>query len=171
MPDARLYPLRDDMLEILPKGGVCAEVGTLGGEFSRRIAAVCQPDEFHLIDIDFTPLQEDKIRAVLTGNLHKHQGDSAATLRGFPAHFFDWLYIDALHTYEAVVGDLAAAHPTLKPGGYMMCNDYTNFDSTSASPYGVAKAVNEFILAENYEVVGLALQGCGFYDMLIRKPA
>jgi predicted O-methyltransferase YrrM len=171
MTNARLWPIRHEMLAALPKGGRCAEVGTYRGIFSKHIAATCQPDEYHLFDIDFEPLDEEAIRAAFAGALHKHLGDSAANLRKFPAGYFDWLYIDADHSYAGVVNDLAAAHSVLKPGGYLMLNDYTNWDPTSAHPYGVAKAANEFILAENYEVVGLALDSRGFHDFLIRKPA
>jgi SAM-dependent methyltransferase len=171
MSEARLYPARDSMLPLLPTGGCCAEVGTWRGDFSRRIASVCRPDDFHLFDIDFGPLQEEPIRAAFEGRLHKHLGDSPANLGRFPAASFDWLYIDGLHTYEGVVRDLAAAHAVLKPGGYLMCNDYTNWDPSSSAPYGVARAVNELILAEDYRIVGLALEPAGFYDILIRKPA
>lgn len=169
--NARLYPMRDDMLPLLPRGGRCAEVGTLRGDFSHRIAAVSQPDEFHLFDIDFGPLREDRIRAAFNGEIHKHLGDSSENLARFPADYFDWVYIDALHTYDGVARDLAAAHMALKPGGYMMCNDYTNWDPIQSQPCGLAKAVNELCLRENYEVVGLALEGLGFHDILIRKPA
>lgn len=171
MPNARLYPIRDEMLEALPPGGRCAEVGTWRGTFSERIAATCRPEEFHLFDIDFEPLREDRIRAAFAGTLHKHLGDSVENLGRFAAGYFDWIYIDGDHTYPGVVRDLAAAHGVLKPGGYIMCNDYTNWDPTSAHPYGVAKAVNEFCLAKNYEVLGLALDTRGFHDILIRKPA
>ena len=171
MPDARLFPVRQDMLVLLPRGGRVAEVGTWRGDFSKRIAAVCSPDEFHLFDIDFGPLDEAGIAAAFDGSLHKHLGDSADNLRKMAPNYFDWLYIDGLHTYEQVTRDLAAAHVVLKPGGNLMCNDYTNWDCSSAQPYGVAKAVNELVLAFNYEVVGLALEPSGFHDLLIRKPA
>jgi hypothetical protein len=171
MPNAKLYSARAAMLHALPKGGKVAEVGTWRGDFSKKIAEVCQPAEFHLIDIDFSPLDENGVRSLLAGGvLHKHQGDSSKILVQFPELYFDWLYVDGDHTYEGVRNDLAAAHSRLKPGGYLMCNDYTNWDLTSAQPYGVAKAVNELCLSHNYEVYGLALEGAGYHDILLRKP-
>ncbi len=171
MPNAKLYPNRAAMLHALPKGMKVAEVGTWRGDFSKHIAEVCQPMEFHLIDIDFSPLDENGVSSLMSGGVvHKHEGDSSQILIRFPEQYFDWLYIDGDHTYEGVRKDLAAAHSRVKAGGYLMCNDYTNWDLTSAQPYGVAKAVNELCLAHRYEVCGLALQGAGYHDILLRKP-
>jgi ubiquinone/menaquinone biosynthesis C-methylase UbiE len=158
------------MLYGLPKGGVVAEVGTWRGGFSERIATICQPDMFHLFDIDFSPLNEAPIRAATKGRVEKHEGDSAVALAAFPADHFDWMYIDGDHTYDGVVKDLTAAHRVLKPGGHLMCNDYTNWDCGSAQPYGVAKAVNELCLRHDYTVEGFAFHGTGYPDILIRKP-
>ena len=80
------------------------------------------------------------------------------------------IYVDADHSYASVAKDIAAAHRALKPGGLMMCNDYTNWCSPSVSPYGVARAVNEFVNREGYDCIGLALHPAGLYDILLRKP-
>jgi len=162
LTNARVYANRHRMLEVLPKGATVAEVGTYKGEFSRAIALTCKPMKFHLIDIDFSPLGEIPIP------VEKHQGDSATILGTFPPAYFDWLYIDADHSYDSVSKDLRAAHRVLKPGGYLMCNDYAIW--CMGTPYGVARAVNELVIDEGYAVEGLALdRGCMF-DMLIRKP-
>ena len=171
MPNAKLYPDRETMLHALPKGGQVAEVGTWRGDFSKRIAAICRPEKFHLIDIDFAPLDERGIIERMTGNLSKHEGDSSTILRSFPASSFDWIYIDGDHSYPGARKDLLAADEVLKPAGYLMCNDYTNSDVYSAQPYGVARAVNELCLSCGYEVTGLALHGAGYHDILLRKPA
>ena len=42
----------------------------------------------------------------------------------FPAQHFDWLYIDALHTFEAVLSDLRAWWPRLRDGGLLSGDDY-----------------------------------------------
>lgn len=165
LSDARLYPDREAMLHALPKGGTVGEVGVWKGDFSRAIARICGPERFHLIDLNFAPFQP------VTGPVKKHQGDSSTILAGFPAATFDWLYIDGNHSYAGVTKDLAAAHRAIKPGGYLMCNDYTNWCSPSVTPYGVAKAVNELVIREGYSVEGLALHPAGLPDILIRKPA
>lgn len=159
---ARLYADRVAMLDALPKGGVVAEVGTWRGDFSRRIIEKCRPDAFHLIDMDFAPLDP-----AIEGE--RHEGDSSTILRSFPTASFDWIYIDGDHSYEGARKDLEAAHVALKPGGYLMCNDYTNWCSLAVQPYGVARAVNEFVIREKYKVRGLALETAGNHDILLQK--
>jgi hypothetical protein len=171
MPDARLYPNREEMLKALPRGGRVAEVGTYRGAFAQRIAAACAPDELHLVDVDLSVLDRAPVRAAFEGRLIEHEGDSAAMLATFPPASFDWIYLDADHRYPAVSADLAMSHAALRPGGYLMCNDYTNWDVGSAQPYGVARAVNEFCLRHDYRVLGLALERAGYHDILLRKPA
>jgi SAM-dependent methyltransferase len=159
---AKLYANRATMLEMLPKGGVVAEVGTWQGDFSREIIAACRPKAFHLIDIDFAPLDPiiDGIR---------HEGDSSTILRSFPPASFDWIYIDGDHSYDGARQDLEAAHLVLKPGGYIMCNDYTNWCSLAVQPYGVSRAVNQFVIHEKYLVCGLALAPAGNHDILLKS--
>lgn len=164
LAEARVYADRQAMLERLPKGGTVAEVGVWRGEFSQVIAETCQPDEFHLIDVDLRPL------GPVPDHVITHEGDSSTILATFPALHFDWLYIDGDHSFDGVKKDLKAAHLALKSGGYLMCNDYSNWCSAEAMPYGIARAVNEMIIDEGYAVVGLALHPAGLHDILIRKP-
>ena len=159
---AKLYADRTTMLTALPKGGVVAEVGTWRGDFSRTIIGTCRPEAFHLVDIDFSPMASD-VEGI------RHEGDSSTILRSFPAASFDWIYIDGDHSYEGVRKDLEAAHLALKPGGYLMCNDYTNWCSPAVQPYGVSKAVNEFVVREDYRVCGFAFEPAGNNDILLRK--
>jgi len=161
---AKLYADRATMLRALPKGGIVAEVGVWRGDFSKLIWETCKPDELHLVDLDFSPFDWPEAKVI------RHQGDSSAILRSFEKGSFDWIYIDGDHAYEGVSKDLAAAHRALKPGGCLMCNDYANWCSLAVTPYGVARAVNEFALREGYSVEGLALHPAGLPDILISKP-
>ena len=171
MSDARLYPDRDAMLEALPKGGTVGEIGSDTGHFSIRIAETCRPDALHLFDIEFGPLREDELRKALGDTpLHKHLGDSSASVGAFPPKSFDWFYIDGDHGYDGVVRDLAAADAALKPGGYFMCNDYTVWAPMEAQPYGVPRAINEFIMRRRYRIVGYAFHFAGHDDILLQKP-
>ena len=46
-----------------------------------------------------------------------HKGMSHEVLEAFPNAFFDWIYIDADHSYTAVSRDAMAAAAKVKPGG------------------------------------------------------
>lgn len=68
---------------------------------------------------------------------------------------FDAIYIDAEHTADGVLTDLAIAWPRLAVGGVLIFDDYGN----PAYP-GVATAVNWFVadLGDYLEVVGTGAQ-------------
>lgn len=51
--------------------------------------------------------------------------------------YFDFVYIDAEHTYEACRADMEAWYPKLRPGGVLSGHDYGGFP-------GVTRAVDEF---------------------------
>ena len=50
----------------------------------------------------------------------------------FDAGSLDWVFIDADHSYEAVVADIAAWAPKLKPGGLLSGHDYGRAGVTDA---------------------------------------
>ena len=163
---ARLFQDRETMLEVIPKGGTVAEVGTFKGYFSGQIAKVVRPRMLHLIDLDFGPFEENLICVH-----ERHVGDSSTILSSFAPASLDWIYIDGDHSYEGARKDLEAAHRALKPGCLMTINDWTNWATLSVGPYGVARATNEFVIAHEYKVEGLAFFPAGNHDLLIRKPA
>jgi len=163
---ARLFADRELMLAVIPKGGEVAEVGTWRGEFSKAICRVVRPARFHLIDIDFSSFDWSGLECEYL----RHQGDSSTVLREFPTASLDWIYIDGDHSYEGALKDLEAAHRALKPGALITCNDYTNWASLAVTPYGVARAVNEFVIREGYRVLGFALSPSGNHDLLIQRP-
>lgn len=59
----------------------------------------------------------------------------------FANKHFDFIYIDALHSYEAVLEDMAAWLPKMKDGGLFAGDDY--------DWVGVKKAVDEFVEKHN----------------------
>ena len=92
----------------------------------------------------------------------------------FQDQSLDFIYIDANHTYEAVVEDLRNWYPKVRPGGLIMGHDYLpdyfyedkeeknqalyTFPtgqpdkSEYAGMFGVNPAVNEFGSENNYEI-------------------
>ena len=63
--------------------------------------------------------------------------DSVAASQKFPEEYFDFIFIDADHSYAAVAADLKAWRPKLKPTGIIGGHDYAhNFP-------GIRRAVDE----------------------------
>jgi len=90
-------------------------------------------------------------------------------LAQFPNGFFDWIYVDADHRYEAVARDATVAARKLKPGGTLVFNDYTMWSPIEGIPYGVPQVVHELCLADGWEFVYLALDPQGYFDVAIRR--
>jgi predicted O-methyltransferase YrrM len=170
--NCRLVEDRRAMLTHMPRRAVCAELGVLRGEFSREILDITHPSKLHLIDIAadaVTAVTSRFTREIADGIVQVHQGDSAEIASQMPAGYFDWVYIDADHTYDAVKRDLDAAGRTLKPGGLIALNDYIYFAPSDFAKYGVVEAVNEWCVAHDFELLFFALQGRMYNDVVIRE--
>lgn len=168
--NSRILPSRDIMLDYMPKGAVCAEVGTQTGMFAKKILQVMQPEKFHIYDIDFTPFDFTHFMDAIENDVVElHVGDSAALLGAMPDKTFDYIYIDAEHGYAGVAADLAQAALKIKDDGWIMLNDYTLFSSTEKITYGVPRAVNELCLTQGFEIIYLGLQCWGYHDVAVRR--
>jgi hypothetical protein len=167
----RVYSDRYKLLEALPPDGIVAEVGTDRGRLAARIMAVARPRMLHIFELDITRISPENIGSqVADGRCRIHAGDYSELLRTMPDHMFDWIYVDGDHSYEGVKRDIAAAAPKLKPGGLMVFNDYAVWSVTSMRRCGVAKAANEFVVANGWSLIGFAFQTSMYCDAAFRKP-
>ncbi len=168
---------REWLLEMMPKHSICAEIGVCWGEFSRVILKIVQPKELHLIDpwrFQADPLfarslygshrakgQDDvdvRYLHVLKRfskrqNVQIHRSSSLDCVQSFPDNYFDWIYVDGDHRYEAVMKDLALFYSKVKLGGFVAGDDYAR-KKTNWTQDGVTRAVDD-ILAQGrlYEKV------------------
>lgn len=150
---------RDFLLKKLPRNSICAEIGVLRGDFTERILEIVRPRELHLIDPWlFAPSDENSRREMderyeavcrrfaaerSAGAVIVHREMSAAAARRFADNYFDWVYIDGDHAYEAVKLDLEIYYAKVKPGGYLTGDDY-HYPGDWGD--GVTLAVDEFIV-------------------------
>ena len=146
-------------------------------DLPKKIISIAKPKKLHLIDYNFDLFkaevsQEQKTvfqEGIENGTIELHEGDSSTILASFADEYFDWIYIDADHAYEGVCKDIYQAYTKVKSDGMLIFNDYTNWSVCEIIPYGVARAVNEFCIANNWEIVFLALQSLGYHDIAIKK--
>ena len=170
---ARLFHDREAMVAAFPKGGIVAEVGTETGRFAARILALAEPRQLHLVDNDWSLFEPHLLAdGLAAGRVIRHDGLSTAELGNFADATFDWIYIDADHTYASVTADLDVAKRKIKAGGMLVLNDYTRW-TRKAYEYGVMPAVNGLVTREDWCVVALALDRGGYNDIAIarRSPA
>ena len=177
---------REALLDCLPKGGRVAEIGVYTGDFSDRIYQQTVPMELHLIDPWEHQEREDYSRD--DSNVPQEQADqhyqqvldrfapqiecevvkvhreySANAVTQFPDGYFDWIYIDALHTYEACLEDLRLYAPKVKANGFICGHDYANHPGARHMDFGVVEAVNQFVRETGYEFLLLTYEAYPTY--------
>ena len=167
--NCRLVPDRVDLLKTcLPTHGVVAELGTDHGDFAQMILKCSSPRELHIIDITLAGFRRDAFASAIDqGTVQLHESDSVEAMRRFPDGYFDWIYIDANHSYDGVKRDIDEAKKKVKGDGLLVFNDYIFWSHREFMPYGVVQSVNEFCLAE----VGSSISGAASRDVRGRSVA
>lgn len=154
---------RNSLLALLPEGGTVAEIGVFQGTFARAIFDRTKPKELYLIDCwehqeqaaypDPTNYETHQqlqswanVREMFCRNpeVRVIRAFSQAAAQRFPDNYFDWIYLDANHGYEAVKADLATWYPKIKPGGFLLGHDWVTSEA-AGFPVGVIQAVSEFL--------------------------
>jgi hypothetical protein len=96
--------------------------------------------------------------------VRKSSHDAAAL---FKDETFDFIYVDADHSFDAVYNDLVLYEPKLKRGGMFVGNDYLASRKPIHNHYGVIPAVTHFCKVYGYQIVALCY---GEYaDFIIAK--
>jgi hypothetical protein len=157
---------RNDLVKLLPRGGRVAEVGTYRGDFARHILATCEPAELHIIDLDVSLVDAEVLH---DERVTAHVGPSHEVLSGFPSAHFDWIYIDADHSYAGVTRDAGAAASKVRPGGFLVFNDFAHMDPFLGA-YGVHRAVVDFAVANRWPFAWWAFDSAALYDVALRCP-
>lgn len=188
-----LLPInRRELLDVLPKGGVVAEIGVATGDFSKEIATRSQPGALHLIDPWVHWEREDYLGdpenvaqgehdgrydavcsmfsdGIAAGSVFVHRDYSVPAAARFPDASFDWVFLDGMHTFDAVLEDLRAWAPKIKPGALLMGHDYANHPYAKEMGFGVVEAVDRFVAETEWEIVFLTLENFPTY-VLAQKP-
>jgi len=164
--DCKVCASRNDLVERLPRGGRIAEIGTQRGHFARHILGTCEPAKLHLVDLDFSVLEPDVAN---DPRVEQHNGASHEVLAGFPDAYFDWIYIDADHSFAGVSRDAKAAAAKVKPGGYLVFNDFAHMDPFLGK-YGVHRAVVDFAVASKWPFAWFAYHPSALYDVALQRP-
>jgi hypothetical protein len=158
----------------LHPNGVGVEIGVLRGEYSKIILDRWKDGALYLIDtwrhldnyIDLNGRNDEyhyECMVETAKNIREHESrahmirmDSVISADLFPDEFFDFIFIDADHSYEAVVKDIQSWWPKIKKGGIFAGDDFIPEDgdiwlinhdtgvNEYAGKFGVRRAVTEF---------------------------
>lgn len=149
-------PLWYKHLEPLKRGGRCLEVGTFEGRAACHLLHAYPEINLDIIDSFSDPWQPnqeaffDQNLAEYEGRFTKIKGDSAIELPRLAykeGERYNFIYIDADHTYEAVKRDLEVCWDLLVFGGILFLDDYNDHLRQNPFKFGVDSAVNEFFMA------------------------
>jgi hypothetical protein len=157
---------RNRILNCVPKGGVCVEIGVWRGTFSRQILDIVNPLHLALVDPWEHFGDSDKSDA-FAGRTQKQRFEdiynevcqqfknevsngqvtimrelSGSAIKQFEDETIDFAYIDGDHSYEGVCADLAALFPKMKADGIIAFDDYHRFGWWGDD---VLRAIHEFI--------------------------
>lgn len=194
LANARLLPDRDAILPVVPKHKVIAEVGVALGDFSDAFIRICEPRHFIGIDLfdvhNMAELWGQPTKALFSGGTHGAfyrkrfaglidqgkvtvlEGDSVASLAKLDDASLDIVYVDADHQYDSVKRELEIIRRKIKDDGWIILNDYImNEAGFSNAAYGVIQATNEFMIAENWEMIYFAFQSYMYCDVVLRKAS
>ena len=167
----RLERVRGDIIEeFIPKEAIGAELGVLKGNFSKVLLNRTDPKELHLIDPWYLLDSEwrwasgnqstiDAVCHVLKSfkkeiakrQVYVHVQDDIKVLSTFPDNYFDWAYVDSSHEYEHTLAELNLLHKKVMSTGVICGDDWR--PNNNHQHHGVYKAVNEFILKNNYSLI------------------
>lgn len=176
--DLKVVLNRENLLKLLPKNGIIAELGVDKGDFSAKIISFAKPKKLYLIDTwDSERYNLNKMNYVKkrfqkeidTGRVYIIRGPSEKELKKFEKGFFDWVYIDTAHSYLQTLKELELCRLKVKDGGIITGHDYCQGNINKALAYGVVQAVNQFCVKYDWEFIYLTHETSRTLSFAIRK--
>lgn len=175
----QLLENRNELLKCFSemKNWKMAEAGVFQGQFSEQILKICKPEKLFLIDLwEGSEYEElylsvgEKFKSEIEkGTVEILRGLSIERLKGFNDGELDWVYIDTVHDYETTRAELELCCKKVKDQGYICGHDYAKHNVYGRVDYGVFDAVNEFVVAHDYEFIYLTMESHGLQSFCLRK--
>lgn len=175
----KIFENRNEMLTVLPKNLIIAELGVFEGEFSKIIYDICKPKELLLVDLfegyfgsgdkdgknyHYVQLEEEMNKIVNYFNNDPSvkiiKNYTTNFLNSLPNEYLDMVYIDADHSYNSVLTDLRLSYNKVKNGGLICGHDYIS---------EAKRAIDDFCREMNLEIEYLTKDGCPSFCIIKNK--
>jgi predicted O-methyltransferase YrrM len=121
----------------LNKESIVLEIGSHNGVSTSLFAFYAK--KVYAVDVWFSPKLKNEIMPIYK-NINFIGGSSVSVIPTLENNYFDMIYIDGDHSYEAVKNDIKLSMSKLKQNGYLCGHDY---DSNIKND--VYRAVNEIL--------------------------
>lgn len=176
--NGKLLASREQLMELLPKGGIVAELGVDYGDFSRKILDINQPSKLHLVDVWQSERYPEKLfyevssnfkSEINDGNVVINRGFSTEVVNQFPDEYFDWIYIDTVHDYKITKSELELYRHKVKKGGIIAGHDFIIGEIDVPWKYGVIEAVYDFCNTYGWEIIYVTMEIGIFPSFAIRE--
>ncbi len=161
-----LFPHLFNKLGLTGRG---AEVGVQSGEFSEHLLRHWKGERLYSIDpwkefpsaayLDVANVPQSKHDALYLSTLRRllkfesrsvvWRLTSREAVELLEEKSLDFCYLDADHSYPAVVDDIATWYPKIKRGGVLAGHDFIPDGTYPFGVFGVQKAVHEFVRAKS----------------------
>lgn len=177
---------RNDIRNVIAQmnNPICCEVGVRTGNFFKFL---CAPNvkEIYAVDIwkdtgdvaqNDLGFTQNELDNQYIDFCNRYKSDqkvkvirdwSVDASKQFDDNFFDFIYIDADHSYDGVISDLRAWYPKLKQNGIMGGHDYKErlkiLPNGKKMEYGVIPAVQDFIKENPSVKIHLTLEDFASY--------
>ena len=171
---------RECMAQEMAPGKICAEIGVFQGSYSRIILA-SSPAHLYLIDkwtgypgiYEEDPVTKNNLAACgelvckefTQPNVTIAKEWSIDAARSFADGFFDWVYIDANHSWPGITTDIWSWWPKVKSGGWFTGHDYDLIQHIHVRP--VVDAFAQVVGREVFQTNATPQEGQSWG---IRKP-
>lgn len=156
------------LFNLLRFDGHGAEVGVQRGVHANHLRQNWQGGTLHLVDFwqhqndyydtaNVSQNEQDSnfahVQALFGGrsDVRIVRGASVKVAATYPDGFFDWVYLDANHAYNAVRDDLTAWAPKVRRGGILAGHDFMDGVFFNAD-FGVRRAVLEWAKQKGHAV-------------------
>jgi hypothetical protein len=138
------------------------EIGVLAGDYTDMVINTLRPNEIVLVDpfneIDWNQANNPRFDSDThynfiikkygknkNINIIKEYFDPVESELSKSTKQYDYIYLDAKHSYDFMAGAIKFAVEHLSPNGIIGINDYVIFDPFTDQYYGVVQAVNQFL--------------------------
>jgi len=142
-----------DLLVEKNLNGIGIEIGVKEGKFSDIILRKSKLQTLVSLDAwnNILDMQEAFKRLARRPRSVCVKAESKTGVNIFQDNFFDFIYIDANHTFKFIAEDLKNWWPKLKPGGLISGHDYQKH-THNKQVFGVVEAVDRFVKEHQLEL-------------------